>query len=787
MKHTTRMAWAAIALCLLSMSGRISYGNGGRDAVIDNGILRLTVASDGTLTVAKRWGQESRPVLTGGQTLVSGLRDETRPEVSLGVPDSLHGSGRVIEVVYRSEKGTRRAQYRLADGADHFTCTAWARAGDAPLQLDRIVVLEAQLDLGTGQVRSLTHDERWVAGVDVLGQTRRTSQFFAAVLNREQNRGAVAGALTGQAESCVDLWCENGRVSLTLRTQYGGPGAGALRLAPGQIASSGPFAVFLPADIFAGLEAYGQAVKRVNGIKLHEPIPCGWCSWDALGWIMCEKDIYATLDWIEKHRLVEYGFNTFQIDDGWQCGWRCSGDWRPNPNRFPGGIRPIADRAARIGLTLGLWLGPFSDEDRKSSAGPSGELNATAPSWMKAAQPVLDNHPEWMTTSEGRPTGNYDLSDPEFLHYLTRLMDTFTNQWDIGYIKADFLAWGYGVQHDPSRPHHDIYRGALQALRDGMKPGTYFMTCISHEWKSLGIADAQRIGNDVSSEWKGIEPTIRCAGPLYFTNGSFWWADPDQLHVGGQIDKDGKQHGLTLDQARAWATLIALYGSVTLTGDRGDRLDADRLRLLTQCLPSTGRTARPVDLFEVRSGKDPQRHSSIWHLPVVKPFGHWDVVSVFNWTGEPARRTVELPRLGLDPNGKLLIWDYWAQKPVRPEPGDKTFELDVAPTSCRLLVIHQDDGRPRFISSDRHLVSGLLDIEAVSWDAAEKCLSGRSSNLVAGAAFEYVFHVPPVFEIAAARFGTQSVPPRPLGHGFYVVPFTAPAAQVDWQLTLSPR
>jgi alpha-galactosidase len=109
---------------------------------------------------------------------------------------------------------------------------------------------------------------------------------------------------------------------------------------------------------------------------------------------MHEKDLYATLDLIEKQRLVEYGFNTFQIDDGWQCGWRCSGDWRPNPNRFPGGIRPLADRANRMGFTLGLWLGPFSDEDRKSSAGPSGQLNATAPSWMKAAQPVLDNHPE---------------------------------------------------------------------------------------------------------------------------------------------------------------------------------------------------------------------------------------------------------------------------------------------------------------------------------------------------------------------------------------------------------
>jgi hypothetical protein len=786
MASTTGIAGVAIVLCLLPPFGRASATGKDGGVSIDNGILRLTVASDGALTVEKRLGHEFQPVLSGGRTFAQEFRGEGRPEVSVRPLTGVHVPGRAIEVLCRSKGAVLRVQYGLADNADGFTCTAWVQASDAPLRWDRIVVLEAQLDLGAGQVRSLTHDERWIAGVNVLGETRRTSQFFAAVFNRVQNRGAVMGALTAEAESCVDLRCKDGKVSLSLRTQYGGPGAGALTLAPGQTASSGAFAVFLPGDIFEGLEAYGRAVKRVSGIKLHEPIPCGWCSWDAFGWILHEKDLYATLDLIEQHRLVEYGFNTFQIDDGWQCGWRCSGDWRPNPNRFPGGIRPIADRAAKIGLTLGLWLGPFSDEDRKSSAGPGGQLNETAPAWMKAAQPVLDNHPEWMTTHDGRPTGNYDISHPDFLRHLTSLMDAFTNQWGVGYVKADFLAWGYGVQRDTSKPHHDIYRNAVQALRDGMKPGTYYLTCISHEWKSLGIADAQRIGNDVSGEWKGIEPTIRCAGPLYFTNGNFWWADPDQLHVGGQVDENGRQLGLTLDQARAWAALIALYGSVTLTGDRLDRLDPNRLRLLTQCLPSTGRTARPVDLFAVLSGKDPQRHSSIWHLPVVKPFGRWDVVGVFNWTGEPARRTVDLSRLGLDPNDRLLVWDYWAQEPVSHKPGDRTLDLDVAPTSCRLLVIHKDDGRPRFISSDRHLAVGMIDVDEVSWNAADQRLSGRSSHLAKDVQFEYVFHAPPPLGMAHAQFGKDEGQVKSLGHGFYTVQFAAPTPQMDWHVVLAP-
>jgi hypothetical protein len=192
-----------------------------------------------------------------------------------------------------------------------------------------------------------------------------------------------------------------------------------------------------------------------------------------------------------------------------------------------------------------------------------------------------------------------------------------------------------------------------------------------------------------------------------------------------------------------------------------------------------------VDLFDVLSGRDTQRHSSIWHLPVVKPFGRWDVVGVFNWTGESARRTVEWSRLGLDPNDRLLIWDYWAQEPVNHQPGDKMLELDVAPTSCRLLAIHKDDGRPRFVSSDRHLASGMLDLDDVTWNVADQRLSGRSSHLVKDARFEYVFYIAHPFEIAQVQFGTDSARVRPLGRGFYAVQFTAPAAQVDWHLALS--
>ncbi len=76
------------------------------------------------------------------------------------------------------------------------------------------------------------------------------------------------------------------------------------------------------------------------------------------------------------HRMdIDY----FQIDDGWQAGatensvvgggiWEDyynvnSGFWDVNKERFPNGLKPVADAARRNGIKLGLWFSPDSSND----------------------------------------------------------------------------------------------------------------------------------------------------------------------------------------------------------------------------------------------------------------------------------------------------------------------------------------------------------------------------------------------------------------------------------------
>ncbi|MFN9026967.1 MAG: alpha-galactosidase, partial [Akkermansiaceae bacterium] len=73
------------------------------------------------------------------------------------------------------------------------------------------------------------------------------------------------------------------------------------------------------------------------------------------------------------------GVDVVQVDDGWQKGktgnsafgkgaWGNfrSADpefWKPHPERFPNGLKPLVDAAKQKGMKFGLWFGPDAEND----------------------------------------------------------------------------------------------------------------------------------------------------------------------------------------------------------------------------------------------------------------------------------------------------------------------------------------------------------------------------------------------------------------------------------------
>ena len=115
----------------------------------------------------------------------------------------------------------------------------------------------------------------------------------------------------------------------------------------------------------------------------------------------------------------------FQIDDGWEPA---VGDWlEPDGDKFPDGLKPLADEIHGVGFLAGLWLAPFAC--RKGSA-------------------LMAEHPDWLLRVNGRPWicgcnwgGFYslDIDNPEVTDYLRRVFDRVLNRWGFDLVKLDFL------------------------------------------------------------------------------------------------------------------------------------------------------------------------------------------------------------------------------------------------------------------------------------------------------------------------------------------------------------
>jgi hypothetical protein len=175
---------------------------------------------------------------------------------------------------------------------------------------------------------------------------------------------------------------------------------------------------------------------------------------------------------------------------------------------------------------------------------------------------------------------------------------------------------------------------------------------------------------------------------------------------------------LSISQSQAAATLIALSGGNTLSGDRLTELDDIKLNILEKIFPSYGEAARPVDLFE-------EDLPSAFVLSVKKSFAEWTVAGFFNADlSDPVSRSYGLNRLWLRPELTYLVYDFWNEKFLGEISGN--IHVTTPPGSVTLLSLHEKSGFPQFISTSRHVLQGSIELEEVIWDAATQTLNGIS-------------------------------------------------------------
>jgi hypothetical protein len=487
-----------------------------------------------------------------------------------------------------------------------------------------------------------------------------------------------------------------------------------ITLKPGKSISSNRVMITLAEDPYTALEAYASAAGKFNNARTHA-IVNGWCSWFYTLAQVSEKEVIANTVFAEKH-LKQLGLNYIQIDEGYQ---RWHGDWEGN-ERFPHGMKWLANEIKSRGLKPGIWISPyviseptevFKNHPEWLLKNPDGSLQRIG-NWGENDPPPADENPKRYCL---------DITHPGAANWLHDLIQTIAGDWGYEMIKIDFVAWSILAAkqyYNPTLSAAEVYREGMAIMRKAAGDKCHILECGPGN-TTVGLVDSMRIELDANygfadTAWLTYFTDPACsmaaAARRYYFHKRTWVNDADHICL----------DLLNTQQSEAAVSIIALSGGNMMSGDRLTQLDPHKLDLLKKVTPSFGEAARPVDLFDSDT-------PSAFALNVKKTFGKWTVVGLFNASlTETVERAFPLKRLWLVPGKTYLAFDFWKQQFIGEIKNE--IKVNVQPGSVTLLALHEKTGQPQLISTDRHVLQGAIELETVNWNEMTKTLSGISTG-----------------------------------------------------------
>ncbi|MGW3197291.1 alpha-galactosidase [Streptomyces sp. NPDC001118] len=280
----------------------------------------------------------------------------------------------------------------------------------------------------------------------------------------------------GEVYGCALGWSGSWRIAVAqlpdARVQItGGAGyddSGLLLLQPGESYTTPVFAGLWSDGGFGGASRTWHAYQRAYVIPDAErDRPVLFNSWEATNFAISEEQ-QLTL----ARQAADIGVELFVVDDGWfgaRTGDRAGlGDWTPNPDRFPQGLKPLADQVHGLGMQFGIWVEP-------EMVNPDSDLYRAHPDWVQYQQ--------GRRRTELRNQLVLNLAREDVQEYLWEQLDTLLSSAPIDYVKWDFNRCftdaGWPGEPYPQRLWVDHVR-ALYALVDRLRaahPQVAFESC----------------------------------------------------------------------------------------------------------------------------------------------------------------------------------------------------------------------------------------------------------------------------------------------------------------------
>lgn len=364
--------------------------------------------------------------------------------------------------------------------------------------------------------------------------------------------------------------------------------------------------------------------------------PMGWNSWNTFTWNVNEELIKSSADAFDTQGLREAGYEYVVIDDTWSEKQRDEkGRLQPDHEKFPNGIKAVADYVHSKGLKLGIHC-------------------------------CAGTH-----TCCGHPGSfEHEFQDAE----------TFAS-WDIDYLKYDYCYKPDGI------PGEILYKRMSTALRNCGRD-IMFSACNwgnddAHSWIRGSGAQLFRSTGDIQDNWESIKKIALSQIDKQPFSGNYCHNDMDMLVVGmhgasnndwinstldgvyviGEEEKMEAPHigGCTDTEYKTHFSLWAVMNSPLMIGcDIRNMNDVTRNILTNKDVIAINQDIECRGPYCIRQFNNPENVFAL-----VKPLSNGDYgIGIFNFGDRNGEMSLQFWDMGISyaAGRGLQIYDCWEHK-----------------------------------------------------------------------------------------------------------------------------
>jgi alpha-galactosidase len=378
--------------------------------------------------------------------------------------------------------------------------------------------------------------------------------------------------------------------------------------------------------------ALAQENTASKGLALTPPM--GWNTWNKFACNVSDELVRGMADAMVKSGMKDAGYQYVVIDDCWQVSRDANGNIVADSQRFPSGIKAVADYVHSLGLKFGIYsdAGALTCQKRPAGLGHEYQDARTYASWD-----VDYLKYDWCNTLPGQDARASYANIRQALDASGRPIVLSICEWG----KAQPWLWGKEVGGNLWRTTDDI-----QDRWSGRK-----------EWSP---------GNCCSN---GVMDIVDLNADLYSYAGPGHWNDPDMLEVGNG--------GMTATEYRSHFSLWAVMAAPLIAGNDLRNMTPDIHDILTN--------KEVIAVDQDPMGRQGRR---VWKDGDLEVWGKQlkngdRAVILLNRGSSSQEITVSWEQLGYPSHLSAAVRDLWAHKDL----GKFTAKFSATVTSHGIVMI----------------------------------------------------------------------------------------------------